>query len=110
MKNQIMNGVRDLPWGGESNTENSRQKAQESQKRISFLVPFVLLRGNSGGQRDGSLRWDIMTLYEPRFWPEKQGQIGSLCPSRLVRRSRCGEGGSKSVKVNQTDMHQLKLS
>jgi hypothetical protein len=82
MKNKIMNGVQGLPMAAESNTENNREKVNAAKMgvlrllRLLAAIPLSLIPGFA---RQAGL---------PRRSPE----------------SFRDEGGSRSVKVNQTDV------
>jgi hypothetical protein len=47
MKEEIMNGVRGLSRAAESNTEESREKAQNAQEKSRFSIGIALFRGHS---------------------------------------------------------------
>jgi len=47
MKEEIMNGVRGLSRAAESNTEESREKAQNAQEKKSHFATFATFRGSS---------------------------------------------------------------
>jgi hypothetical protein len=60
-----------------------------------FLLPF---RGHSVGPRGKGIVEGQNVAQQP----------SDLWQSGLPRRSRCGEGGSKSVKLNQSDFFAQK--
>ena len=86
---------------------------------LSFFAPRALFRRHSDGPCGGGLQCAKTTQNRS---PVQAGRTGTQWHlrnqsrparrSRLVRRSRCGEGGcgegeSKSVKVNQTNTEEV---
>jgi hypothetical protein len=81
MKKEKMNGVPGLPGAAETHAEDCRQKAQSRFRIGTILVLFALLGGYS------------INVNPPDWLGFQSVTLGLPRRSRLVRRSRCGEGG-----------------
>jgi hypothetical protein len=101
MRKDLMSG---LPGASCSKTKYCREKAQKAQEDKSPFANFAPFRGHSFWQKGRGFAEGQNVAKQPSdLW-----QSGLPRRSRLVRRSRsgeggCGEGGSRSVKVNQSD-------
>jgi hypothetical protein len=82
-----------LPGASCSKTKNCREKAQKAQEEKSPFATFAPFRGHSVWQKGRGFAEGQNVAKQALDW----WQAG------LPRRSRCGEGGSGSVKPNQTD-------
>ncbi len=99
MTEAMMNTAQGLPGAAESNTEESREKANCTRSEIPFceFCAFLRLfrwpteRGFAQGQNDA--RWALV-------WAGTTG----------TNWRGYDQSWSKSVKVSQTDMHRRKLS